>query len=108
MLSADMMRYVQLHHAAGFKFRTQHQMLTSFVVFAEQHGDEFVRVDRAIEWAARAPSAPPYPKKDSCGMTAPVGRFRRKFPTDRYCVVAFASELSAVNLGVSILLLLLV
>ena len=49
MLSADMMRYVELHHAAGFKFRTQHQMLTSFVAFAEQHGDEFVRVDRAIE-----------------------------------------------------------
>ena len=57
MLSTDMMRYVELHHAAGFKFRTQRQMLSSFVAFAEQHGDEFVRVDRALAWAARAPSA---------------------------------------------------
>jgi integrase len=70
MLSADMMRYVQLHHAAGFKFRTQHQMLTSFVVFAEQHGDEFVRVDRAIEWAARAPSA-----AQRCKLLLEVRRF---------------------------------
>jgi hypothetical protein len=57
MLSADMIRYVELHRTVGFKFRTQHQMLASFVIFAEQHGDEFVRVDRALEWAARAPSA---------------------------------------------------
>jgi integrase len=57
MLSADMMRYVELHRAAGFKFRTQHQILTSFVAFAGQHGDEFVRVDRALTWAARPPSA---------------------------------------------------
>ena len=70
MLSADMMRYVELHHAAGFKFRTQHQMLTSFVVFAEQHGDEFVRVDRAIEWAARAPSA-----AQRCKLLLEVRRF---------------------------------
>jgi len=39
MLSADMMRYVELHRTAGFKFRTQHEMLARFVVFAEQHGD---------------------------------------------------------------------
>jgi len=47
---------VELHRTAGFKFRTQHEMLARFVIFAEQHGDEFVRVDRALEWAARAPS----------------------------------------------------
>jgi hypothetical protein len=49
MLSADMMRYVELHRTAGFKFRTQHEMLARFVIFAEQHGDEFVRVDRVLE-----------------------------------------------------------
>jgi integrase len=70
MLSTDMMRYVELHHAAGFKFRTQHQMLTSFVAFAEQHGDEFVRVDRALAWAARAPSA-----AQRCRLLLEVRRF---------------------------------
>jgi len=56
MLSRDMARYVELRRAAGFKFRTQHQLLTSFVAFASKHGDEFVRVDRALDWAACAPS----------------------------------------------------
>ena len=27
MLSADVMRYVELHRTVGFKFRAQHQML---------------------------------------------------------------------------------
>ncbi|MGB9305068.1 MAG: hypothetical protein WCB92_15710, partial [Mycobacterium sp.] len=70
MLSTDMLRYVELHRAAGFKFRTQHQMLTSFVAFAEQHGDQFVRVDRAIEWAVRAPSA-----AQRCKLLVEVRRF---------------------------------
>lgn len=56
MLSLDMTRYVELHRACGFKFHTQHQMLTNFVAFAEKHGDEFVRIDRALDWAARAAS----------------------------------------------------
>lgn len=70
MLSADMMRYVELHRTAGFKFRTQHGMLARFVIFAEQHGDEFVRVDRALEWAARAPSA-----AQRCKLLLEVRRF---------------------------------
>jgi integrase len=56
MLNLDMMRYVELQRAAGFKFRTQYQLLASFVAFAEKYGDEFVRVDRALDWAARAVS----------------------------------------------------
>jgi hypothetical protein len=45
---------------------------------------------------------PPYPKKSNCGMTPAAGRLCGKPPTDRYCVVAVTSELSAVNLGVFI------
>jgi integrase len=56
MLNLDMMRYVELHRAAGFKFRTQSQLLASFVAFAEKYGDEFVRVARALDWAARSVS----------------------------------------------------
>src|ERR1700719_4497563 len=70
MLSADMMRYVELHRTAGFKFRTQYEMLARFVTFAEQHGDEFVRVDRTLEWAARAPSA-----AQRCKLLLEVRRF---------------------------------
>ncbi len=58
MLSADMARYVELHRSVGFKFRTQHGLLKSFTAFAEAHGDEFVRIDRALDWAAQASSPP--------------------------------------------------
>ena len=52
MLSQDLTRYVDLHRSLGFKFRTQHSLLRNFVAFAEAHGDEFVRVDRVLDWAA--------------------------------------------------------
>lgn len=58
MLSTDMMRYVELHRAVGFRFHTQHQLLSSFAAFADAHGDEFVRVERALDWASRSSSPP--------------------------------------------------
>ena len=58
MLSQALTRYVDLHRSLGFRFRTQHSLLRNFVAFAEPHGDEFVRVGRVLDWAARAPSPP--------------------------------------------------
>lgn len=58
MLSHDVARYVDLHRAVGFKFRAQEALLKNFVAFAEACGDEVVRVDRVLDWAARAPSPP--------------------------------------------------
>ena len=58
MLSQDLTRYVDLHRSLGFKFRIQHSLLSNFVAFAEAQGDELVRVDRALAWAAQAPSPP--------------------------------------------------
>jgi integrase len=58
MLSADMKRYVELHRAVGFKFHTQRQLLSSFAAFADAHGDEFVRIERALDWASRSSSPP--------------------------------------------------
>jgi integrase len=58
MLSQDLTRYVDLHRSLGFRFRIQHSLLRNFVTFAEAHGDEFIRVDRVLDWAARAPSPP--------------------------------------------------
>ena len=58
MLSDDMTRFVDLNRCLGFKFRTQHGLLRSFVAFAEAHGDEFVRRDRVLDWASQAPSPP--------------------------------------------------
>jgi hypothetical protein len=34
MLSTDVMRYVELHRAVGFRFHTQHQLLSGFAAFA--------------------------------------------------------------------------
>jgi integrase len=56
MLNHDIKRFVDLQRAAGFKFRVQNTLLRSFGAFAEARGDEFVRVDRVLEWAALAPS----------------------------------------------------
>jgi integrase len=58
MLSTDIMRYVELHRAVGFRFHTQHQLLSSFAAFADAHGDRFVRIERALDWASRSSSAP--------------------------------------------------
>jgi integrase len=58
MLSQDLTRYVDLHRSLGFRFRIQHSLLQNFVTFAEAQGDEFVCVDRVLDWAARAPSPP--------------------------------------------------
>ena len=56
MLNQDLARYVTLHHSLGFRFRSQRLLLATFVRFAEARGDAFVRTDRVIDWAARAPS----------------------------------------------------
>jgi integrase len=56
MLSTDVMRYVELHRAVGFRFHTQHQLLSGFAAFADAHGDEFVRIERALDWASRSSS----------------------------------------------------
>jgi len=58
MLSEDMTRYVDLHRGLGFRFRTQHGLLRSFVVFAESHGDALIQSRRVLDWASHAPSAP--------------------------------------------------
>lgn len=56
MLSDDLARYVALHEALGFKFRTQRILLRLFVLYAERHGDEVIKSNRVISWAAEAPS----------------------------------------------------
>ncbi|MDG4601434.1 MAG: tyrosine-type recombinase/integrase [Defluviicoccus sp.] len=58
MLRRDIERYVALHQARGFKFSNPCVLLRSFVAFAEERGDEYLKVDRVLEWAVRAPSAP--------------------------------------------------
>lgn len=56
MLSEDVNRYVERHHALGFKFRTQRGLLRSFAAFAEARGDPFVRSSSVLGWAKQAPS----------------------------------------------------
>jgi integrase len=56
MLSDDLARYVALHEALGFRFRTQRILLRMFVADAERHGDNLIRSDRVIAWAVEAPS----------------------------------------------------
>ena len=56
MLSLDLARYVDQKRSLGFKFRSQHVVLRSFVAFAQQRGDRYVRNARVLAWAAEASS----------------------------------------------------
>ena len=56
MLSEDLDRHISLHHALGFKFRTQALLLRNFVAYAEARGDQVVSADRILAWAIGAPS----------------------------------------------------
>ena len=56
MLREDLDRHISLHHALGFKFRTQSLLLRNFVAYAEARGDQLVSADRILAWAVEAPS----------------------------------------------------
>jgi len=58
MLSADIRNYVDLHRAMGLKFKLQEGLLRHFAAFAEPLGDQWVRAETVLAWAAQAPSAP--------------------------------------------------
>jgi hypothetical protein len=81
MLSQAMRRYVDLHRSLGFRFRIQHSLLRNFVAFAEAYGDEVVRIDRALDWAARAPS--PSQRRSSSLSGALRWRCSRRTPAMR-------------------------
>lgn len=57
MLGPAVSRYVEMHRALGFKYRTQESLLRNFAAFAEARGDAAIRVDCVLEWAGNAPSA---------------------------------------------------
>jgi integrase len=58
MLSQDVERYVTLQRTLGYKFGDQSRSLKLFADYADAHGDEFVRVERVLAWAAaQTPSA---------------------------------------------------
>jgi integrase len=56
MLNRDLARYIDQKRSLGFKFRSQSIQLSSFVAFAEERGDRYVRSTRVLAWAAQAPS----------------------------------------------------
>jgi integrase len=56
MLSEDLDRHISLHHALGFKFRTQSLLLRNYVTDAEARGDQLISADRVLAWAVEAPS----------------------------------------------------
>ena len=56
MLSGYLERYVDGKRSLGFKFGSQAVQLRSFVAFAEERGDKYVKSARVFAWAAEAPS----------------------------------------------------
>jgi integrase len=56
MLTEDLARYVDRRRSLGFKLCRQYTLLRSFVAFAEERGDRYIKSARVLEWAAFAPS----------------------------------------------------
>lgn len=56
MLSEDLDQHISLHHALGFKFRTQSLLLRNFVAYAEARGDQIISAARILAWALEGPS----------------------------------------------------
>jgi integrase len=57
MLRRDMERYVALQRVSGFLFDVQARALGSYVAFATNAGDTFVRTARVLDWSLCAASA---------------------------------------------------
>lgn len=58
MLTDKIAHYIELHRALGFKFKLQAYLLYHFARCAEARGDDSVRSERVLAWAAEAPSPP--------------------------------------------------
>ena len=56
MLSRDLARYIDQKRSLGFKFASQNVILTSFVTFAQERGDRYIKNARVLAWAAGASS----------------------------------------------------
>lgn len=56
MLSQAANDYLTLRRGLGFKLVDTEELLTSFVAFAAEHGDQLIRATTALEWAACGPS----------------------------------------------------
>lgn len=57
MIRALVERHIALHLATGYLFRKQTGLLRSFARYAHSQGDEVVRAQTALLWAAQAPTA---------------------------------------------------
>lgn len=56
MLSAVVERYICLHLAVGYRFRSESELLRSFTRNATANGDTLVRTETVLAWAAAGPS----------------------------------------------------
>lgn len=57
MLSPMVERHIALHQTTGYLFRSPACLLRSFAQYADARGDEIIRSETIIEWAAQAPTA---------------------------------------------------
>ena len=71
MLNQDVERYIDLQRTLGFKFGDQASSLKLFAAYAMSNGDEFVRVERVLAWAAVQTASAPR----RCTLIARARRF---------------------------------
>lgn len=72
MLIEAVERYVSLQRTLGYKYEEQARSLRQFAEYATARGDDFIRVERVLTWAAQTPSAP-----RRCTLVAQVRQFAK-------------------------------
>lgn len=58
MLIEAVEHYVNLQRTLGYKYDEQARSLRQFAEYAAARGDDFIRVERVLAWAAQTPSTP--------------------------------------------------
>src|SRR5215472_16780951 len=74
MLSNEVARYVALNRSLGLKFNNEDQILRSYAIYAQAHGDQHMRADRILPGADR-----PHRRYERGPFMPPSGAFAFSF-----------------------------
>lgn len=55
-LARDAERYIEIHRRLGYKYDTEQRWLAEYAKFASEAGDEWIRIERVMQWISRSVS----------------------------------------------------
>ncbi len=55
-LACDAERYIEIHRRLGYRYDMEHRWLTEYAEVASKAGDEWIRIERVMDWISRSSS----------------------------------------------------